>query len=213
MLLFWIAFGLVSILASFVLLIRFWLHSFLAVTAPLEKADILVVEGWMDDDALKNALPIFEDGGYKRLVTVGGPLRIGTYMSPYKTLAELAAATLIAFGGDRPTIIAVPSDHSLRDRTATTAEAFRAWMSTHYPHIRAINVYCYGVHARRTGWLYRNVLAPDVQVGVIASVTTAYDPTHWWESSEGTKRVLIECVALLYTLISLRKKKPQHQKT
>ncbi len=211
MLLLWISLGWAGVLVSLVLLARFWLHSFLAVTAPLNHADILVVEGWMDDDALKNALPIFERGSYKALVTIGGPLRIGTYISPYKTLAELSAATLIAFGGDRHAITAVPSSHSLRDRTAITADAFRDWITTHHPSIQAINLYCYGVHARRTWWLYRNVLSPDIQVGVIASVTTAYDPTRWWESSEGVKRILIECVALLYTLNSLCKRKTIHK--
>ncbi len=73
------------------------IQPFLSVTSPV-KADVLVVEGWLPDYALKHALTEFENGSYKKIVTTGGPLPTGYYLAEYKTFAELSAATLKALG-------------------------------------------------------------------------------------------------------------------
>ncbi len=192
-----------AILSSIlVLFIRYRLHSYLALNAPIPDADILVVEGWMDDETLKGVMPTFSAGTYSTLVTVGGPLKVGAYVSPYKTLAELSAATLVAFGCDPHKIVVVPSNYSVRDRTAATATAFRDWLIAYQPNIRAINLYSHGVHARRSWLLYKKVLEPYVHVGVFAPQPKTYDPARWWHSSEGSKRILLECISLVYTLVS-----------
>lgn len=195
-----------SVVASLFIFIRYYLHSFLSPNVPLEKAEILVVEGWMDDETLKGALPTFNEGNYSQLVTVGGPLRIGAYLSGCKTLAEFSAATLAKLGCDTDKLVAVPANSTVRDRTATTAVTFRNWLQANNFNVRAINIYSYGVHARRSWLLYKKTLEPDIQVGVIAPAPITYDPTYWWRSSEGVKRVLVECIALIYTLAFLCKR-------
>ncbi|MEM7772029.1 MAG: hypothetical protein AAGA75_08535 [Cyanobacteria bacterium P01_E01_bin.6] len=187
--------------ASVLLIARYHLHSFLSPNVPNADASILIVEGWMDDAALKRVLPIFNHGEYSTLVTVGGPLKMGAYLSPYKTLAELSAATLTAFGCDTDRLVAVPSGDSMRDRTESTAITFREWLAVYRPDVQSVNLYSHGVHARRSWVLYKRALEPSVRVGVISSTPMAYDPVHWWRSSEGAKRVLVECIALTHTLI------------
>jgi hypothetical protein len=55
----------------------FWmavgLHPFLAMNVPVD-AQILVVEGWLPNYALKAAAAEFNKGNYSVLVTTGGPI-------------------------------------------------------------------------------------------------------------------------------------------
>jgi len=199
-----IAIAAITVITVGVFVIRYWLHPFLSPNAPRADAGILIVEGWMDDASLKRVLPVFAAGNYSKLVTVGGPLTMGAYLSPHKTLAELSAATLIAFGFDSSALVAVPSTASKRDRTATTATAFCEWLSVHYPKVTSVNLYSHGVHARRSWILYKRELEPAVRVGIIAPIPVSYNPNYWWRSSEGTKRVIVECIALTYTLFPKR---------
>ncbi|MFM7438216.1 MAG: hypothetical protein ACKO2V_06360, partial [Snowella sp.] len=71
------------------------IHPFLAVSQPIA-AEVLIVEGWVDDLVLEGAITEFNRGNYQLLLTTGGPIGKGYYLAQYKTLAELAAATLIA---------------------------------------------------------------------------------------------------------------------
>ena len=82
------------------LFIRSQIHPFLAVSAPI-KADALVVEGWMRDDAVKEAITEFDRGGYKILIVTGAPIAKGYYLSQYKNFAELTTATLVTLGFDK----------------------------------------------------------------------------------------------------------------
>jgi len=121
------------------------IHSFLAPKFPI-KADILVVEGWMEDYALKSAIEEFEKGGYQRLITTGTPVRLGYYLSQYKTTAELAAATLTALGFDADKLVIVSAPEVLRNRTAASAVALREWIAQSGLNVKSINLYSYDVH-------------------------------------------------------------------
>ncbi|HEY9650475.1 MAG TPA: YdcF family protein, partial [Coleofasciculaceae cyanobacterium] len=55
---------------AFILLIFTNIHPFLAPYSPI-KAEVLVVEGWINDYALKDAIKEFERGGYQKLITTG----------------------------------------------------------------------------------------------------------------------------------------------
>ena len=84
------------------------IHPFLAVTAPVE-GNILVVEGWLSDEALQSAVSRFEQGRYEYLVTTGGPLVRGAHLSEYGSFAELSAAILTASGFDPARLVVIPS--------------------------------------------------------------------------------------------------------
>ena len=56
------------------------IHPFLAVNAPVQ-AEVLVVEGWVADYALKAAVKEFKRGAYKTVYVTGGPIEHGAPLS------------------------------------------------------------------------------------------------------------------------------------
>jgi hypothetical protein len=173
------------------------IHSFLAPSSPI-KADVLVVEGWMQDYALKEAITEFNRGSYQKLITTGLPLEQGFYLAHYKNFAELATATLIELGCDRDKLVAVPGPNVVKNRTAASAVALQQWIANSELKINSINLYTFDVHARRSWLIFRQALAPEIKVGVIAVESLSYDPKQWWISSEGVRSIIDETIAYIY---------------
>ncbi|NER05825.1 MAG: hypothetical protein F6K17_26145 [Okeania sp. SIO3C4] len=176
----------------------FNIYSFLAVTSPIE-ADILIVEGWMSDYAVKLAIAEFQQGAYQKLITTGSPIGKGYYLSEYNNFAELTAATLIALGVEPDRVVAVPTPQVVKYRTAASAIAVKEWLTTSNLKVDSINIYTLGPHARRSWMIYQNVFSPDIQVGVIALEPKGYNPNRWWQSSAGMRTVVGEAIAYFYT--------------
>lgn len=174
------------------------IHPFLAVTSPV-KADILVIEGWLPDYALKAAMAEFERGDYKKLMTTGLPVELGFYLSEYKNFAELSSATLIALGFDKEKLVAVPAPNVVKNRTDASAVAVRQWLSKSDLPVGALNLYSLDVHTRRSWLVYKQALAP-LKVGAIAAQTEDYNPKKWWSSSAGVRTVIAETIAYIYAL-------------
>ncbi|NJL84390.1 MAG: YdcF family protein [Chloroflexaceae bacterium] len=173
------------------------IQRFLCLAKPIA-AEVLVVEGWLRDEAIAGALQEFHRGSYQLLITTGVPLNRGIYLSEYQTFAELAAATLIRLGFAPDKLVAVSAPKVLRDRTLTTAIAVRDWLGQANLEIRGINVYSFDVHTRRTWLLYRRVLEPRLRVGAIAYHSPDYPPHRWWAQSGSVRDVMSETIAYLY---------------
>ena len=173
------------------------IHPFLAPTSPI-KADILVVEGWVQDYVIKAAIQEFKKGNYQKIITTGLPIEQGYYLAQHKNFAELAAATFIALGFDQNQLVAVPGPNVVRNRTAASATALRQWLASSDLKVDSINLYSYDVHARRSWLIFKQALASEIQVGVIAAKPLSYDPKHWWVSSEGVRSIISEAIAYLY---------------
>lgn len=173
------------------------IHSFLAVTSPI-KAEVLVVEGWMPDYGLKQALAEFESGSYRQIITTGIPLEQGFYLSQYKDYANLAAATFRALGLESERVIPVAAPDVTKDRTYASAIALQQWLSKSNIKFKSINLYTHDVHARRSWLLFKQALAPDTKVGVIAAQPLNYDPKRWWRYSSGVRKVIDEFIAYIY---------------
>ncbi|MEG5138321.1 MULTISPECIES: YdcF family protein [unclassified Microcoleus] len=188
--------AIVGLIIAMVLIITS-IHPFLAVNSPL-KADILVVEGWLPDYAIESAIAEFKKGGYRQLVTTGLPLAKGYYLAEYKNYAELTAATCIALGFDRDKVVAVPAASVVKHRTAASAIALRDWLATSALKVDSINLYSFGPHARRSWIVFKEVLNPEIEVGIIAAVPQDYNPQEWWKSSEGFRTVTGEIIAYIY---------------
>jgi hypothetical protein len=173
------------------------IHPFLAVNAPIQ-ADTLVVEGWLPDYAIKSAIAEFKKGEYRQLITTGLPLSKGYYLAEYKNYAELAAATCIALGFDKNKVVAVPAASVVKHRTAASAIALRDWLAASGLKVDSINLYSFGPHARRSWILFKEVLNPDIKVGIIAAEPEDYNPQEWWKSSAGFRTVTGEIIAYIY---------------
>jgi hypothetical protein len=180
--------------AAFITLI----HPFLAVSRPAG-GEILVVEGWLPDTEIAAAVERFRKGGYRLVVTTGGPLERGSYLLAYNSLAELTRSTLVRMGIAEGAVVAVPAPAVATDRTYACAVAFARWLQTSGLEPEAIDIFTRGTHARRTRLLFDHALGERVRVGVISVPDGAYDPDRWWLSSAGVTAVLKECIAYVYT--------------
>lgn len=173
------------------------LYPFLAVNSPVA-ANVLVVEGWIPDYTIDDAIALFKRKSYNYLITTGLPVGKGYYLAEYKNFAELTAATFITLGFNPEQVFAVPAPDIKRDRTEASAIALREWLSTSKLNIKSINLYSLGPHARRSWMIFKAVLEPEIRVGVIVAQPEDYDPQEWWQSSEGVRTVIGEVIAYLY---------------
>jgi len=172
-------------------------HGFLSVSAPVE-ASVLVVEGWLPDYALAECKDAFEQNGYDQIITTGGPLEEGFFLSEYATYAELGAATLQKLGLKSAAVQAAPAQSSRRNRTYTAALGLRTWLRDNASDVRSVNVVSLGVHARRSRLMYAEALGPDHEIGIIALPDRDYEPETWWRYSAGIKGVITEGIAYLH---------------
>lgn len=191
--------------------IFYCIYPFLAVTQRTNTGT-LVVEGWIQEYAIRAAINEFKSGHYEKVFTTGGPISgMGGYTNDYNTSASLAAGRLRAAGLDPNLIQMVPSRVSERDRTYSSAVALRDWFQEHHLTVQAINVVTVDVHARRSRLMFEKALGPGVKVGIIAVPNPDYAAGQWWRYSEGVKEVVSESVAYAYARLFFwpRAAKPQ----
>ena len=162
--------------------------------------DVLVVEGWIHEYAIRAAEKEFETGRYRRVVTTGGPVAgSGHYVNDYHTSASVGADLLKNAGVPPGSVQMVPSRVMDRDRTYGSAVALRNWFRDHNIAVSGIDVVTEDLHARRTRLLFQKALGDKLTVGVIAIANPDYDAKHWWSYSEGVKHVVSEATAYIYT--------------
>jgi hypothetical protein len=173
------------------------IHSFLAPIRP-SHGEILVVEGWVPDSVLNEAITLFNAGNYQLIVTTGGPITTGSYLSEHSTYANLAAATLRKLGVKQNVVVPVPAPFAQKNRTFASALALKDWLSQRRMLSPALDVLSLGAHARRTQLLFQKALGDNVQVGIIAASNPQYDANKWWTSSAGVRTLIGETLAYLY---------------
>lgn len=182
--------------------IQVTVQPFLSVHEPIG-GDVLVVEGWIPDYALREALVAFRSRPYRLLLTTGGPVPQGMAFSYHKNYARLAAATLAEFGLPPDSIAEIPSPDVLRDRTYAEGVALKEWMRTHGAPA-SLDLFSFSTHSRRSRLLYAKALGRGTRIGVYAPPDVQYDPAHWWRSSNGVRRVSDEVIAYLYARFLFR---------
>ncbi|MBD2531566.1 YdcF family protein [Nostoc flagelliforme FACHB-838] len=173
-------------------------HSFLAVTSPIKSAEVLIVEGWLPDYAVEEALAEFKIGSYRQIVTTGGSLGKGSHLTKYNNFAEVTAATLIKLGLEAEKVVAVPTPFVVKDRSYASAAEFYRWLSNSNLQIKSINLFSLDAHTRRSWLLFKKLLNPNIKVGVIAAQTQDYNPEKWWVSSAGVRTIIDEGIAYIY---------------
>lgn len=174
-------------------------HVFLAPTHSVP-GGVLVVEGWLPDYCLEEAVAESRRNHYDALFVTGG--LIGPIVpGPRFTYADLGATKLEKLGATTPAPQAVPSQDAYRDRTYMSAITLRDWLKAHQLHPTKVNLVSIGPHSRRSRLLFEEALGPDVEVGIIAAKDLRYDERHWWRSSEGFRSVVDELVAYAYARI------------
>jgi uncharacterized SAM-binding protein YcdF (DUF218 family) len=173
-------------------------YPFLAVTHRVN-ANILVVEGWIPEYAIRAAVRELQSNHYQRVFTTGGPV-VGTggYINDFYTSASVGADLLKKWGVPDERLQMVPSRVMDRDRTYGAALTLRTWLREHNTPVSGVNVVTEDLHARRTRLLFQKALGRNVQVGVIAVANVDYPADQWWHYSQGLKDVVSESAAYLY---------------
>ena len=162
-------------------------------------ARILVVEGWLDEAELDQAIAAFRRGRYERVVATGGPIESWQSFYPWQSYAERAVDHLRRHGLAGVAISAVPAPASAQDRSFLSAVVLREWARKTGVALDAVDLFSAGVHARRSWLVYRMALGEGVQVGVLSARPKEYDPERWWKTSAGAKSVIGESLSLIWT--------------
>jgi len=177
-------------------------YGFFAVDAPLPPRDgmptpVVVVEGWIDEEALSQAAALVRSAGYPRVIVSGGP--IDDSFSRFPNFAARAAETL------RPQLPAgvrvdvVPSPRTAQDRSYASAVWVRDWAQREGLAMDRFDVITHSIHARRTRLVYRMAFGPDAAVGIRSTEPRQFDAPHWWRSSAAFKAQIGEALSLAYT--------------
>lgn len=178
-------------------------RGFLAVSEPARAADgaaarLLVVEGWLTPGELDQALALIRRGGYRQVVTSGGPLN--TWPVAYPDFASRARHYLEQQGlPPGISLMSLPTPATAQDRTYASAVWVRDGLRSAGVPAQTLDVFTSGVHARRSRTLYRLAFGPQVTVGVISAEPTEYDLHRWWASSAGAKTVIGEALSVAWT--------------
>jgi hypothetical protein len=164
-----------------------------------EKAEILSVEGYMPDYAMKEAMHIFQRDGYKHMVVTGNKRTKGAHLDQYANDGEFSAAVLFQMGFDSSqlTVVAVQSDIR-KDRTYHSALALGRWLKENRPGLDVVDIVSLGCHARRSRYLFQKALGDSITVGVHSVPDQSFNPKRWWKSSHGFREITKETIAWIY---------------
>ncbi len=179
-------------------------HAWLSVTAPVEDAKYVVIEGWVPDNVVREALDWSNKHGVKRIFTTGVPMDKGEYLSAYPTYAEMCASTLKRMGADSSKIQPAPAAAVKVERTRAMAMGLKQALDMEQIPAadRKINLFTSGTHAFRSRMHFRRALGPEWQVGVVSVPSPGYPPADWWHYSEGVKGVIDEGVGIAVQCLS-----------
>jgi hypothetical protein len=174
------------------------LYTFLTMNRPVSDGEVLIIGGWTPDYILEQVITEFRTHDYQFLITTGGPLSKGSYLSEYGNYADLTAAILEKMGINKEVIVSIPTPPVKTDRTYAAALAVKKWLLNNDWSVKSLNIFSVGPHARRSWLLSKLAFGKTVDVGVIAVASADYDPNQWWRSSSGVRSVVGETIAYVY---------------
>lgn len=170
---------------------------FLSKNKPVN-GDYLILDGQMPDYAVKNAIDLFNNSKYKIIISTGGKLASGYYISGEKTMAELTRSVFIALNFDSTKIVAIPGGDIMKNRTYSSGLSLRTWFAEQNITLAKVDILAIGCHARRSNLLFQKALGENFQVGVINIEDKTYDIKKWWKTSKGTRTIISETIAFIY---------------
>ena len=172
------------------------LYPFLAQNRPLPEAEVVIIEGWLEDAEFAQVLAAVKPGAL--FVATGGPIKFGAGLLEEKTYAEATAARLRKMGVPAEAIITASAPDVAIDRTYAAALAARHALEERNLLGRPANLYTLGAHSRRSFLLYRLAFDSEGSLGVVALENEELDLRHWCSSSRAFRQVVGETIAWLY---------------
>lgn len=178
------------------------IHPFLSITKPV-KADILVIEGWLFDYMLDEAVDLYKKGKYEYIITTGGARNFShnKIASGANSSAEYAAKRLVNRGIDPESIFTASGPAVKNHHTYNSAFALKKWMLNNMPEIKTLNIFTGGPHGRKTYNIFKKVLGENIKVGIISSKIKHYNSKYWWTSLRGSRVTFKFIVGYIYALV------------
>ena len=159
---------------------------------------LMIIEGWIHDLALDEAITIFKQGNHSAIVCTGVQIETGSYIQQFKSYPEMTAARLKKMGIPEEKIIITVADDAKKDRTYLSAIALREAFTAHNMKEKNLHLITTGPHGRRSRLLFQKALGKDYNIGITCLNDTSYDPEKWYIYSEGVRIVISECIAYTY---------------
>lgn len=173
-----------------------WGEAYLSRSDP-RLAGVLIVEGWVGREALRDVGGEHRVGGYHRVVTTGG--WSGESWSDRRwDYGEAARKELVRVGIPERVVVAAEPYEASTQRTYRSALAAREALMAHGWRPRAVNVFTRGAHARRSQLVYRKVFQGVCDVGVVGWCPPGDEASGWWSSSRRSREFLEETVGYWY---------------
>ena len=173
------------------------LYPFLAPEKP-PREGLMVVEGWIHDFALDEAIVLFNQGAYSRIVCTGVPIETGSYISRFKSYPEMTAVRLKKMGVDPTRIVVAIADDAKKDRTYMSAVALREAIMAYNLDEKRLHLVTAGPHGRRSRMLFQKALGDEYEIGITCLAPSSYAPEDWNTCSEGVREVMSEFLAYAY---------------
>jgi len=185
-------------LCALVLLARFRLYAFLGPDRPAD-SPVLVIEGWVSDEALQTAVDWAADRQIRSIYLTGGPIELGSWLAPWHSFPEMTLARLAAIGAtERFDVRAFPAPRVRKDRTQAAAIALRDALGSDAPP--AMTLASESPHLRRSALLFQRVFAAQSRIGTLPLPPLDFGPADWYRCSSGVRAILSESIAYLYAL-------------
>ncbi len=191
----WLLILIVISLSVYVFMVN--VASFLTVNKPVE-AVTMVVEGWVPDDVLKEALSVYQKEHYQNMIVTGIPLQQWNSITDYKNMAEVTADHLKRLGFQDTIYLAAIPKNIMRDRTYSTALVVKQIFKEHPGWEKSFNIFSMGVHSRRSLLMFERAFGDDYRIGIYAGKDRSFDEKHWWRSSRGFRSVSSELFSYLF---------------
>jgi uncharacterized SAM-binding protein YcdF (DUF218 family) len=173
------------------------LYPFLAPEKSPNKG-LMVVEGWIHDFALDEAIILFKTGDYSKIVCTGVQIETGSYIQQFESYPEMTAARLLKMGIPPEKIIVTVADVAKKDRTYLSAVALREAVITYNIEETNLHLITTGPHGRRSRMLFQKALGKQYDIGITCLDPAAYEPENWYTCSEGVRGVISELLAYGY---------------
>src|ERR1044071_6791578 len=195
-------FGWLALLFSFGAVSCIWLlegEAFLAISDPLP-ARVLIVEGWIGEEAVRASIDEFRRGRYERAITTGG--LSGDYWSQQRwNYAEATREQFLNSGVAQDSVTSASSAATESGRTYVCAVAARDSLAALGFERGKASVFTRNVHARRSRLVFQRAFGSNFQVGVVAWHPPGYDHTPWFRSSSRSEEFFKETAGYLFELI------------
>ncbi|HEY5621227.1 MAG TPA: ElyC/SanA/YdcF family protein [Pontiella sp.] len=159
---------------------------------------VMVVEGWIHDFALDEAVALYQTGNYSKIICTGVPIETGSYIQQYKSYSEMTAARLLRLGIPEDEIVIAVAEENKKDRTFLAAVALREVFMAYNIKETNLHLVTVGPHGRRSRLLFQKALGDEYQVGITCLEDYGYEPERWYVYSQGVRKVISELIAYLY---------------